>query len=48
MKCKPIFENFAANAALVANQWQHCTWIVPLHPTIYAIHEAGQTASTMF
>jgi len=39
---------FAANAALVASQWQHCASILSLHPPINPEHEAGQSASQCF
>jgi len=39
---------FAVNAELVARQWQHCAWTVPLRPPMDAEHEAGQAASTVF
>ena len=38
----------AANAALVASQWQHRAWTVHLHPVINAEPEAGQTSITFF
>jgi len=33
---------FTMNAALVAGQWQHCTWSFPLPPSINVKHYAGQ------
>ena len=39
---------FAVNVALVARQWQHRAWTVPLHPSINTEQEAGQAASNAF
>ena len=39
---------FAVNVALAASQWQHRVRTISSHPTIYAEHEAGLTASTVF
>jgi len=38
----------ALNVALVASQWQHRAWTVPLHSPINVEHEAGHAASTLY
>ena len=43
-----IYSVFTVNVVLVASQWQHHMWTIPLYPPINAEHEAGEDRSTVY